>query len=165
MTEPGDAAPPAAPERVFLVVVDSSPEMRVALRYAALRARHVGGRLVLLHVVEATVRQHWMALESLMREEKLEEAEELMHGIVTEAATITGHPPTIHIREGEARDELLKLIEEDPSISILVLAAGVGDTGPGPLVTNLSAKHISRLRVPVTIVPGGLTDDEIDALS
>ena len=31
-------------ERVFLVVVDESPEMRNALRYACRRAKRTGGR-------------------------------------------------------------------------------------------------------------------------
>jgi hypothetical protein len=63
------------------------------------------------------------------------------------------------------RDELLKLIEEEPSISILVLGAATGPEGPGPLVTHLAGKIAGRLRIPVTIVPGGLTDDQIAALS
>ena len=62
-----DIVPPAPPERVFLVVVDDSPELRVSLRYAALRARRTGGRVALLHVMEPPDRQTWMALESLMR--------------------------------------------------------------------------------------------------
>lgn len=157
---------PASPsERVFLVVVDDTPEMRVALRYAARRARHVGGRLVLLHVVEPTDKQHWRAVESLMREEKLEEAERIMDGIAGEAAALTGARPVVYIREGHSRDELLRLIDEDPSISILVLAAEIGEKGPGPLVSALSGKMIGRLRVPVTIVPGSLSDAAIDALS
>ena len=64
----------ALPQRVFLVVVDDSPEMQVALRYAALRARSTGGRVALLYVIEPSDLQQWMAVESLMREERREEA-------------------------------------------------------------------------------------------
>ena len=152
-------------ERVFLVVVDDTPEMRVALRYAANRARHVNGRVVLLHVFEATGRQHWMAMESLMREERMAEAEQLTQRYAAETAALTGVPPTVHIREGETREELLKLIDEDPSISILILAGSVEDAGPGPLVSALTSRYLARLRIPVTLVPGALSDAEIDALS
>ena len=161
MTEPG----PATHERVFLVVVDDTPEMRVALRYAARRAKNVNGRLVLLYVYEPTDRQHWMALESLMREETLEEAEKVMEGIAAEASALTGARPVVYIREGHPRDELLKLIDEDHSISILVLAIGTGEGGPGPLVSAMSGKDIARLRVPVTFVPGSLSTADIDRLS
>ncbi|HLY59074.1 MAG TPA: universal stress protein [Stellaceae bacterium] len=159
-----EAAGPAQ-ERVFLVVIDDTPEMRVALRYAANRARHVGGRVVLLHVYEPPDRQHWMALESLMREERMAEAELLTQRLAAETAALTGTLPAVHLREGATRDELLKLIDEDPSISVLILAAASGDAGPGPLVSAMSSKYVGRLRIPVTLVPGGLTEAEIDALS
>jgi len=160
-----DPALPEAHERVFLVVVDDSPELGVALRYAALRARRTGGRVALLHVMEPPDRQHWMALESLMREEKRDEAEELVGRHADTVTALTGIVPVIHIREGLPADELLALIDEDPTISVLVLAAAVGDIGPGPLISALSSKLISRLRVPLTIVPGSLSDAQIDTLT
>jgi hypothetical protein len=73
--------------------------------------------------------------------------------------------PIIFLREGKVRDELLKLIEEEPSISILVLGAATGPQGPGPLVTHLAGKVAGRLRIPVTIVPGGLTDSQLASLT
>ncbi|MFZ0693929.1 MAG: universal stress protein, partial [Alphaproteobacteria bacterium] len=73
--------------------------------------------------------------------------------------------PVLHIREGSRRDELLALIEEDPSISVLVLAASTKPSGPGPLIAALTGKFINKVRVPVTIVPGNLTDAQIAALT
>ena len=155
---------PAMP-RIFLVVVDDSEEMRVALRYAALRARHTGGRVALLYVIEPTDLQQWMAVESLMREERREEAEALLGKLAAEVGDLCGTLPILHIREGFRRDELLALLDEEPSISILVLAAGAGPEGPGPLVTQLVGKMAGRMRVPITVVPGNLTDEQIAALA
>jgi len=163
MTESPSAA--AAQDRVFLVVIDDSPEMLVALRYAANRARHVGGRVVLLHVYEPPDRQHWAALESLIREEQVAEAEQLMQRYAAMTAALTGVLPSVYLREGNTRDELLKLIDEDPTISILILAAAVGEGGPGPLVAAMTSKYVGRLRIPVTLVPGSLSEAEIDQLS
>lgn len=152
-------------ERVFLVVVDETEELRVALRYAARRAQHTGGRVALLYVIEPTELQHWGAVESLMKEERREEAEALLQKLAAEVTQIAGTMPIIYIREGRRRDELLALIDEEKSISILVLAASTGSEGPGPLITAVTGKLAARLRIPVTIVPGGLTDAEIDALA
>src|SRR5689334_17799052 len=124
---------PATP-RIFLVVIDETEEMRVALRYAALRARHTGGRVALLYVIEPSDLQQWMAVESLMREERREEAEALLQKLSAEVSDISGTLPILYIREGRRRDELLALLDEEPSISVLVLAAGTGQEGPGPLV-------------------------------
>ena len=45
-----------------------------------------------------------------------------------------------------------------------ILAAGTGKEGPGPLVSNL-AKTAGTFPIPVAIVPGHLSDDDIDASS
>ena len=71
----------------------------------------------------------------------------------------------LYIRHGATRDALLNLLEEEPSVSILVLAAGRGGRNPGPLISALTGKLHSRLNIPVTIVPGNLTDDDLEALS
>jgi nucleotide-binding universal stress UspA family protein len=155
----------AAPLRIFLVVIDDTEEMRVALRYAALRARHTGGRVALLYVIEPSDLQQWMAVETLMREEQRQDAEVLLQKLSTEVSEVSGSLPIIYIREGRRRDELLALLDEEPSISILVLAAGTGQEGPGPLVTALVGKMSGRMRVPVTVVPGSLTDEQIAALA
>jgi len=116
--------PESAPLRVFLVVVDETPEHRIAVRYAARRAVHTGGRLALLYVIEPTELQHFLAIEELARAERREAAEELLQGLCDSIAPVAGAMPSVYIREGRRRDELLALIAEDPTISILVLAAG-----------------------------------------
>ena len=156
---------PSAPTRVFLVVVDETPEHRIAVQYAARRAAHTGGRLALLYVIEPTELQHFRAIEELARAERREDAEEILQHLCEEIAPIAGTMPVVYIREGRRRDELVALIAEEPTISILVLAAGTGAEGPGPLVSTLAGKAAARLRIPITIVPGGLTIEEVDALS
>jgi nucleotide-binding universal stress UspA family protein len=151
--------------RVFLVVVDETAEHHLALQYAARRAAHTGGRLALLHVIEPSEFQHWIAVEELAREERREAAELLMQRLCEQFAPVADSMPIVYIREGRPPDELLALINEEPGISILVLAAGTGSAGPGPLVTFLTGKAAARLRIPITIVPGGLTIEQIDALS
>ena len=151
--------------RVFLVVVDDTPEHTVAVHYAARRAAHTGGRIAMLYVIEPADLQHWVAIEELARAERREAAEELLGRLCEEIAPIAGAMPIVYIREGRPRDELIKLINEEPSISILVLAAGTGPEGPGPLISYLTGKQAVRLRIPITIVPGGLSLSQIDALS
>ncbi|MEE3058533.1 MAG: universal stress protein, partial [Pseudomonadota bacterium] len=69
-----------------------------------------------------------------------------------------------HIREGKLSEEINRLTDEDRTISTLVLAAGVSANGPGPLVSALGTGK-SDFHVPVTVVPGDLSDGEIDALT
>jgi nucleotide-binding universal stress UspA family protein len=157
--------PEDALTRVFLVVVDESPEQRIAVRYAARRAAHTGGKLALLYVIEPSELQHFRAIEELAQAERREAAEELLHRLCDDIAPLAGSMPMVYIREGRRRDELMSLINEEPTISILVLAASTGSEGPGPLISFLSGKPAARLRIPITIVPGGLSIDQVDALS
>jgi len=152
-------------ERVFLVVVDESPEMPNALRYACRRAKRTGGRVAMLYVMPPPEGQQWGSVVDLMRQEARQEAEAIVARYAEIASTLTGQPPSIYIREGKSRDELLKLLAEDSSISVLVLGASSKGEGPGPLVTAFTGKTGAQLRIPLTIVPGALTDAEIDAIS
>ena len=154
-----------ADTRVFLVVVDDSEEMQAALRYACARARHTGGRVALLRVVEPAEFQHFATIGNLMQAEAREEAEELLDRLAAEVNELSGQVPVLYVREGTPRDALLKLIDEDAQISILVLAADTGPRGPGPLVSALTGKFVGRLRVPVTIVPGHLSAEQIAAIT
>jgi len=167
MSEAADETPAPADtsDRVFLVVVDETEEMKVALRFACQRARRTGGRVALLYVIEPADFQHWMAVEDLMREEARSEGEQLLQRLAAQVNELVGTIPVLYVREGKVRDELFKLLDEEPLISILVLGANTGSRGPGPLVSALTGNMIGKLRIPVTIVPGNLTDDEIDSVS
>ncbi len=152
-------------DRVFLVVVDESEEMRVALHFACRRALRTQGRVALLYVQEPAEFQHWMAIGDLMREEAREEAEGLLQKLSAEVQQWAGSFPIVYLREGNRAEELVKLLDEEPSISVLVLGASTESAGPGPLVSYLVGKGANKLRLPVTIVPGSLTDEEIIALT
>ena len=156
---------PPMQQRIFLVVVDETEEMRVALRYAALRARHTGGRVALLVVLEPSELKQWAAVDALQREESRAAAEQLVGRLSAEVNEIAGTKPVVFIREGLRSDELLGLLNDEPSISVLVLAAGSGPDGPGPLIDALLGKLAGTVRVPITIVPGSLTEAQLAALA
>ncbi|MEQ8505824.1 MAG: universal stress protein [Rhodospirillales bacterium] len=148
----------------FLCVVDRTEEMSRAVRFACLRARNANRRVALLYVTEPAEFQHWMAIGERMREEAREEAEEMVQAVASVVQRLTGKIPPIYIREGKVADELIKLIDEEDSIALLVLGAATGGEGPGPLIETLVEKQAGRLRVPITIVPGNLSDAQLDAI-
>jgi nucleotide-binding universal stress UspA family protein len=156
------AAPPA---RMFLVVVDDSEEMRNALRYACRRARRTGGRVAMLYVIEPLEFQHWLGVGRVMEEEARAEAEQRVQLLAADVFAQTGTMPVIHIREGNRAEQLAALLQEEPGVSLLVLGTAPGSTDPGPLVTYLLGNLGRRIKIPVTLVPGELTVEEIDALT
>jgi nucleotide-binding universal stress UspA family protein len=148
--------------RKFLVVVDKTPECSVAVRFATRRAQHTGGRVTMLCVAQLADFQQWRGVEEIMRDEAHQEAENLLHNAAKEVNDLSGIISELVIVEGSTKEAVIALIESDKDISILVLAAGTSKEGPGPLVSMVSGQEYT---IPVTIVPGGLTDEEIDALA
>lgn len=151
--------------RIFLVVVDDSPELKVALRYACLRARNTGGRVALLYVTEPVAMDSLMSFDRMLRDEQRAEAEQKLQRLAREVNGLAGTLPCLIIREGERGEALLALLDSDENISVLVLGAGTGKAGPGPLITFLTNRAVSRLHIPLTIVPGGMTDAELEAIT
>jgi nucleotide-binding universal stress UspA family protein len=161
----GKAREKRQPKRKFLVIIDNSEEAGRALRFAGRRAEHTGGGLTLLFVVAPADFQHWLNVESIMREEAHAEAKQTLKRVADQVAHCCSIKPELVIREGVLADEIVRLIQEDKSIAILVLAAATGTEGPGPLVSNLAGKAAGTFPIPVTIVPGNLSDEEIDRLA
>lgn len=151
--------------RKFLVVVDGTPEVKTALHFAARRAHGTGGLVTLLLVLETEKFGHWIGVDHLMKEDARAEAEALLAECCDLVESFGGARPTTHIREGQALTAILGLIEEDPTISTLVLAAGTDPSGPGPLVSLLATSQAGGFHIPVTVIPAELSDAQIDALT
>jgi len=132
--------------------------------FAAYRVRRTGGTVVLMAVIEPDEFQHWLGVENIMRAEAMEAAENLLDIRTARIAAIGNVKIETIVREGRKSEEIEKLITEDPDIAILVLASGTSSEGPGPLVSAFASRGANALPIPVTIVPGGLTDDQIAAV-
>ena len=96
----------ASPSRSYLVIVDRSEELNVALRYACRGARQAGGRVALLCVIEPVDGAGWMAVEALAQSESRQEAEEKLQELSAKVVEWTGLMPVIHIREGQPLEEI-----------------------------------------------------------
>lgn len=149
----------------FLAVVDDSPECAKAVRFAARRCARLGAQIVLLGVVTPPEHETWLGVGEVMQAEAEAQAQKLLDTAAASVRSLAGLEPEQVVRTGSKSDELVQLIETDEDISLLVLAAGEGRDGPGPLVSALAGKSAASFPIPVAIVPGHLEDEEIDALA
>jgi nucleotide-binding universal stress UspA family protein len=149
----------------WLVVIDGTVECDRAVYFAARRAARVGAGVIMLRVIETHDRnQQWMGVADIMKAEAHEEASASLDKYATRANGIAGVTAERVVREGSTATEILGLIEDDEDIAILVLAAGTSKEGPGPLVTGFGS-NAGDYPIPVAIVPGHLSDEELDALT
>ncbi len=149
--------------RKFLVVLDDSRECLNAMRFAAMRAARTGGGVEVLAVIPPEDFNHWIGVGEIMREEARERIHAHFEVFAKWMRDRQNIDPELVIREGEPVSEILKQIDEDDDIGVLVLGASPEKGGPGPIVTALS-RNFGSLPVPLTIVPGELSKDRLDAV-
>ena len=156
-------------KRKFLVVVDETPECESALAFAASRAERTKGQLALLYVIEPGAEfQHWLGVEEIAREEGNSKARAVfrLFGRKLKSMGFEDLVPEEIIREGAKAEEITRLIEEDQDMGVLVLGASKDPSGPGPLVSTLAGGRLAgTFPVPITLVPGHLSTEEILALA
>lgn len=150
--------------RKFLVVLDDSRECLNAMRFAAMRAAHTGGGVTILSVIPPDEFNHWIGVGEVMREEARERIHAHFEVFAKWMRDRQDVDPELVIREGEPVPEILDYIEGDSEIGVLVLGAGIGRKGPGPLVTQLT-KNSGTLPIPITIVPGDLSKEKLEAIT
>jgi nucleotide-binding universal stress UspA family protein len=149
----------------FLAVVDGTAESALAVRFAARRAARIGSGVLLLAVTEPPETMPWLGVGDAMQAEGEARARALLADASAIVRAVAGLEPETVVRSGETAAEVLAAIAEDEDVALLVLAAGADPSGPGPLVTMLAGRSAGLLPVPLAIVPGRLTDQEIDALA
>lgn len=152
----------------MLVIVDDSQEVEAALFFCASRIAHSSGVIVMLHVIEPQDFQTWMGVQQLHVEEETNKAKARFRLLRRKLGLAGFDSVAIDevVREGLLTEEITKEIENDPDIGIMVLGASVDPKGPGPLVSSLAASNrAGTFPIPITIVPGGLTPDELRALA
>lgn len=150
--------------RKFLVVLDDSHECLNAMRFAALRAAHTGGGVEVLAVIAPDEFNHWIGVGAVMREEARDRIQAHFEVFAKWMRDKQHVDPELVIREGEAVSEIIAQIADDPEVGVLVLGAGTSNKGPGPLVTKLT-KSAGTLPIPITIVPGDITKEKLEAIT
>jgi len=154
--------------RKFLLIADGSEESRSAAYFAARRARNTAGAVTILAVVDTDGGfEHWLGVSETMRDEARQAAEQALESLAEDVEEVTETRPEVILKEGKLLTALRDLLDDDPAISILVLGAGAGKDGPGPLVTALGRGKglFERRTVPVTVVPAGLSREDLKALA
>ena len=150
--------------RKFLVILDDSRECLNAMRFAAMRAAKTGGGVEVLSIIPPDEFNHWIGVGNIMREESRERITVHFEVFAKWMRDRQGVDPELVIREGEIVPEIMAQIRDDPEIGVLVLGAGSGKSGPGPIITQMM-RASAELPVPMTIVPGEMSKDRLEEIT
>ena len=152
-------------KKKFLIIIDESKELEKAIYFAANRAIHTDGKLSLLYIVDPAVNAQWSRIENLIEQEATSEAKKLCRVWAQKIKSRFDIESEIIIKMGDRCEELLKLVEEDKNIRFLVLASSANNEEPGPLIKALTGKKIKYLSIPMVVIPGSLSEKEIDLIA
>ena len=152
-------------KKKFLIVIDESKELEKAIYFAANRAIHTEGELSLLYIVDPAVNAQWSRIENLIEQEATSEAKKLCRIWSQKIKSRFGIESEVIIKMGNRCEELLKLVQEDTNIRFLVLASSANNEEPGPLIKALTGKTIKNLSIPMVIIPGSLSEKDIDLIA
>ena len=150
--------------RIYLVVIDDSPEAEIALRFAARRAVKTGGGVEILTLIPPQEFIAFGGVQATIEEEALQHAAGLVAAAAGTLVAESGLKPAITVRQGDGPRIIREIIAANPDIAALVLGAAAGGA-PGKLVAHFTGTDAGALPVPVMIIPGSLTREAIDRLS
>lgn len=148
----------------YLVVIEDSPESRTAMRYAVLRAAHVGAAVQLVTVVRPTEFLHFGALQTAMAAEARADADAMLAAQAQAAAALSGALPATRVLDGDPAAAILAYVKANPGIRALVLGTAARGN-PGALVGFFAGEAASSLPCILMLVPGGLDPDRIATLA
>lgn len=149
-------------DKVYLLVVDVTEEFTVAIDYASELAASHNAHIALLNVIEVDHFDHWGNIAEKVRSEMRTQAENMIWEASLRVTKKTGMIPMICISEGIRHEVIIETINQYPEIAMLILGGDCHASNPGPLVTFFAGKGLSKLRVPLMVVPGHLMVNELD---
>jgi nucleotide-binding universal stress UspA family protein len=148
----------------FLVCVDNTAHSRTAVRFACAKAKSLGCPIELIHVLNPSEYNSIFGVGEKMKAERWAEAENLMNKMASEAFDFAGLMPSFMIREGVLSEEIIKAIRDDQDYNMLIIGKAAHEAGKKEIISMLTSELASKIMIPMMVVPGNLTDTQIQEL-
>ncbi len=145
----------------YLVIADDNPESAVAMRYAARCIRRPEDELTLLAVVRPVEFQYWNALMDTMISDTREKLTQYLESSASYLQSNHGVNPRIIKLEGDPVKVITTFVSKEENLGALVLGIDSGPNGPGKLIRHFSHQSSGSLNVPLILVPGHMTDENL----
>ncbi len=149
----------------YLVCVNSEKYSETALHFVCQMAKDNHGIVTILHVIEPADYQTLGAVAEKMREETINEAENLLKKLADKAKKWGDIMPSLLVKEGLIEDEIIAVLEEDKNISMLITGTASGTSVKSKILPPLVASLGKKLSIPMLIIPGNLSNRQIEDLA
>ena len=143
-------------EKEFLLVyVDESDEFLEAMMHACNIAKNENLGIILLFIIEGENFRHWKGVESIMKEEKKDEAKEVLDKYITLIKDKYKIQVKSFIKTGEKLEVLIKIMNNKKfKVKNLVLGLAMDKIENNKIISSLTGVSRKKLTLPIIIVPG-----------
>jgi nucleotide-binding universal stress UspA family protein len=154
-----------AKKNSYLVCVNEEDYSKVAVKFASQLAKNTGASLLILHVMEPMDYQTLGSVAEKMKQERALDAEALLTSLAQEVDESVAIKPALMIREGLIENEIVKVIEEDTNVHMLIVGSASEGNAKSKTLPPLAAQVGRKLYIPMLIIPGNMTEQQITALT
>jgi len=151
-------------KKKFLVIIDSTKELKNAIHFAAQRAKNTNGSLSMLYVIDHAINAQWSKVEHLIEQEETSEAKKICRSWAQQIKEQYSIETEIILKLGNRNNEIIKLLKEDSEIRFLVLATSSEGENPGPIIKSLLSSKMKDLSIPIVLVPGSMDEKDINSI-
>jgi len=149
----------------LLVYIDDGQYSKVALKFACAKAANSKHPVEMLYVLEPMDLVGLTGVEEVMRKERREKAEKVLTKLAAEAHAFAGLTPSLIVREGSLEEQILGALNADEDIGVLILGESTDAKISNKMVAWLVTHACGELQVPIMVVPGGFTEQQIIELA
>jgi len=151
---------------VFLVCVNEKSHSETALKFACAKARQCDAKVRMLYIINPMDYNTLFSVADVIKEDRLNDARKFLEETIEKASSWFDIVPSFNIREGKVMDEIIEEITENSDIALLVLGvAADGSSSKGKLLSQLTNEIGGLYNVPLLIIPGNVTEEQIMALN
>jgi len=149
----------------FLVCVNNNEHSLTALKFAALKAKYLNANVDLVHVIDTTEFQGMLSVNEAMLDELFVKAEDFLQQFLEKANDISKIYPSVSLETGDIKNKILKMIEQDNSITLVIIGISTKSPSNDTLIPWLIENISSKMQIPIMIIPGNLTEENLKRLS
>lgn len=151
----------------ILVPIDGSHNSLIAVGVAARMAGLLDAHLGLIHVLDVPPLAFWGGIETRMKDDIRNQAEERLADIAARINQSCGVLPEFYIVEGAPEEEIKRAVDEDPLVMMVVIGShGMATEKKSQLrlrrdAGRMGARLTETLHVPVVLVPPDVNPSQI----
>ena len=153
----------------LLVCISSSlqDQSMAALRFACYKAKESNCHVELISVIDTTDNsyQKLFTAGDMVKTNKRKEVEEYLKLLVEKAYELGQDSIAVNLKEGFIMEEIIKRIENDNKISMLILEANQNSPNKGKTLSSFAEQVANKILIPLVIIPNNIDDEHLEMLA